>query len=98
MFLGLVAGACLAPTLPLPPPSKPDVEGPDDQGNVTLRGSVQPDAWVIAQNATNGDGDSQRASSDGSYVLVFAAASGDEIALYYRIGTEESSSLLFQIP
>jgi hypothetical protein len=63
---GLVASACLSPTLPLPPPSRPVIEGPDEQGNVTLSGNVIPEAEVYAHNTETDRIDGQLTSSSES--------------------------------
>src|SRR5512145_1402658 len=41
---------CLSPTLPMPPPAKPDIEGPDERGIFVLSGHVLPESHVYADN------------------------------------------------
>ena len=98
--LGVAASsACLAPTLPLPPPGKPDIEGPDQNGQVTLSGYVEPKAQVVALNlADRTEGDAAFADDAGAYELVLAAEVNDRIVLYYRSGTTVSPSIEFVIP
>lgn len=93
-----LAAACLSPTLPLPPPSKPTVEGPDQQGMVTLSGRVQEGASVYAANMRTGDIRGQiDLDSDGDYSFQIPAQAGDELELWYTLGTEESPSIVFRI-
>ena len=92
----LVAG-CLSPTLPLPPPSRPDVQGPDQEGMVTLDGAVQGDAAVYAANPRTGDIRGQLTGADGHYHFQIAAEVGDELELWYSVGTTSSPSIVFQI-
>lgn len=95
---GLVLAGCLSPTLPLPPPSKPTVEGPDQQGMVTLSGRTEEGADVFAANLRTGDIVGKiDIENDGLYVIVIAAEVGDEMQLWYTLGTEESPSIVFKI-
>ncbi len=89
---------CLSPTLPLPPPSKPTVEGPDEQGNVTLAGSVRAGATVYAQNNVTLSGVFTSDTPNGDYVLVLPANVGDEISVWYSLGTDMSSAVEFIVP
>lgn len=97
-WLGLVAVGCLAPTLPLPPPSRPDIEGPTPDGNVTLTGTAPPTTAVVAENLANGEIRGQRASAEGAYRIVIPALVGDRMALTYREGTDQSDVLFFVVP
>jgi hypothetical protein len=92
----LVAG-CLSPTLPLPPPSRPTVEGPDQDGMVTLDGAVQGDAAVYSANPRTGDIRGQFTAADGHYHFQIAAEVGDELELWYSVGTMNSPSIVIQI-
>ena len=90
---------CLSPTLPLPPPSRPDtVEGPDPAGNVRLSGTVLSNSLVYAYNSRNAQGVFQRVGADGRYDLLLAAQVGDEITLWYESGGEASPVLIVVIP
>lgn len=96
VLLLAVVGAfgCLSPTLPLPPPNRPDVEGPDASGRVTLSGWVQPGAHVYADNLHTGLSAGQQADlSTGNYRFQIGAEVGDRLAFYYRIGTDVSQAL-----
>jgi len=88
----LVAVGCLSPTLPLPPPSDPEVVGPNEQGLVRLSGAAPRDSWVTAFNRTTQRGFIQ-AVPDGTYELEFPAEVGDPIALWYEIGGRTSEPL-----
>ena len=95
--VALVVGGCLAPTLPLPPPSRPAVAGPDASGNVELTGSVQPDAEVYVRNYASNDIYGQITASDGAYDITLPAKIGDNVELWYTVGSQQSSSIEFQI-
>lgn len=97
-FLALVATSCLSPTLPLPPPNKPDVEGPDQQGMVILDGSLsENDAEVIAMNQRTGEIRGQRVDDNAHYRFPIGADIGDTMELWYTVGDEKSPTLLFVI-
>ena len=95
----LVPSACLSPTLPLPPPDRPDtIEGPDTDGNVRLSGTVPPNGVVYALNSATDIGAFQRTREDGHYDFLLAAVAGDEILLSYSLDRENSQTLRFAIP
>lgn len=95
--LALLVGGCLAPTLPLPPPSKPTVAGPDTDGNVELTGNVQPNAEVYVRNYASTDIYGQITGADGAYDITLPAQVGDQLELWYEIGKDQSPSIVFQI-
>ena len=43
---GLCLVSCLSPTLPLPPPNRPDVSAPDAEGFARIQGVAAPQAEV----------------------------------------------------
>lgn len=94
----LLASACLSPTLPLPPPSKPVIDGPDAEGNVTLTGTVTARATVYALNIGSGEGRFQVTGQDGAYAIVIPAQKGDELSVWYSLGTDDSPSVVFRVP
>jgi hypothetical protein len=95
---GLVLAGCLSPTLPLPPPNQPDVEGPDQQGMVTLRGGTEEGSVVFVENLRTGEVRGQRdLDGDGLYQIVIGAQLEDHMELWYTVGTEESPHLIFKI-
>ncbi|MFO0568702.1 MAG: hypothetical protein U0263_23775 [Polyangiaceae bacterium] len=97
LLSGLLLAGCLSPTLPLPPPSKPTVEGPDQNGMVTLDGWVEAEASVFAANMRTGDIRGQFTHETGHYRFEIPAQENDEIELWYQVGTTASPSILFQV-
>lgn len=92
------AWSCLSPTLPLPPPNRPDVEGPDVTGNVTLSGAVVPGGQVYANNLNNGQSAGQRANPQtGQYRFKLGARVGDAIDFFYIYDSATSEHLYFNI-
>ncbi|HLV20183.1 MAG TPA: hypothetical protein VKZ49_04855 [Polyangiaceae bacterium] len=96
-LLAALPVACLSPTLPLPPPGRPEVEGPTAEGQVTLTGSVKPRAHVQAANLRAGRSWGQFTGDDGRYTLVIEAQIGDEVVLWYSVGNDSSPSTVFTI-
>ena len=93
------ATSCLSPTLPLPPPSRPDkITGPDAQGLVTIEGSVLPNTVVYLQNSITRDGTFDSVGGDGRYVLSLRAELGTELWLWYARGADESPVTTFTVP
>ena len=93
LLAALAACSCLSPTLPLPPPSEPEVSGPTEQGLVRLQGSVRPNSWVFALNERTELAYAQATHETGRYDLEIRAEVGDEILLWYEIGNDKSESL-----
>lgn len=95
LWLGLALGVvgCLAPTLPLPPPDKPDIEGPDPRGYVTLSGYVPRRAMASALNTETGEIAGQVTGEDGYYRFQLQAQIGDELLFWYDRETERSPSV-----
>ena len=93
----LMLGACLAPTLPLPPPSEPAVDGPDENGVTTLSGKVEGGAWVYAINRASDQGAFEIAGDDGLYSLTLITQAGDRIQMWYTVGAQTSDQLEFEI-
>lgn len=93
----LMLGACLAPTLPLPPPSEPAVDGPDENGVTTLSGKVEGGAWVYAINRGSDQGAFEIAGDDGLYSLTLITQKGDKIQMWYTVGEQTSEMLEFEI-
>jgi hypothetical protein len=88
---GALAGGCLSPTLPLPPPSKPDVSAPDANGNVRVQGWVPGRSEAIARNERTDLLYGQLTDNSGQYDFLMPAQSCDWITLYYISGTELSA-------
>lgn len=94
LFAALAVSACLSPTLPLPPPSRPTVEGPDDRGYVRLSGRVSGRATVTALNARTSLLAGQQTDESGRYDFSIEATAGDEILFWYSRGNMTSSSVV----
>ncbi len=94
----LAMGACLSPTLPLPPPSEPTLSGPDEVGRIELAGRVKPGAWVFAMNHSTNAGAFSDTDEEGRYRIQLAASAGDSLSLWYEIEGNVSESLSIQVP
>jgi hypothetical protein len=97
----LGVAACASPTLPLPPPFRPDVSQVDASGVVTLTGApgaVPAGAVVYGYDLRDGRGDIFRAPDDGSFVLHVPAQAGDSISIWYEQGTVQSEALFVTVP
>jgi hypothetical protein len=76
----------------------PEVDGPDPAtGEVRLRGSVPSRAQVHAINLRTFDIRGQVVGTGGRYDFGLPAQVGDEVTMYYRQGTTESTSIIFII-
>jgi hypothetical protein len=95
---GLCLAGCLSPTLPLPPPSRPDVSAPDESGFARLQGIAAPKAEVIAWNHQNDLIAGQVTGDDSRYDFMIRAESGDFIELWYVEGGDESGSISITVP
>jgi hypothetical protein len=94
----LFATACLSPTLPLPPPDRPDVSAPDESGLVRLQGLAAPQAEVIALNHSNHVIAGQVTGDDSRYDFTIKAAVGDYIEVFYIQGADESPTVRVTVP
>jgi hypothetical protein len=104
LTVGLASG-CLSPTLPLPPPAAPEVDGPTAEGTATLRGRVpRANARVYAINWTRMEADDPRAfggdvaDGEGRYEFEIAAQPGDQCDLWYEFANDRSQVREFEIP
>lgn len=100
-----VLGGCLSPTLPVPPPGQPEIEGPDASGMVTLKGnagSAQPNAevtvWNPALDSGKGEGRTTIANPDGSWKETIPASSKQTLWVWQTVGYERSSQIEVHIP
>jgi hypothetical protein len=94
----MVVSSCMSPTLPLPPPNQPDVEGPDATGNVTLSGSVIPGANVYANNLdTRKSAGSKSDSQTGAYRFQIAATIGAQLEFFYIYDSVTSDRIRFTV-
>jgi hypothetical protein len=95
---GLWAAGCLSPTLPLPPPDRPDVSAPDAGGYVRLQGIAVPQAEVIAWNHGNDLIAGQVTGDDARYDFTIKADADDLIELWYVQGSDESPTVRVTVP
>jgi hypothetical protein len=95
---GLTLASCLSPTLPLPPPGRPDVTAPDESGLVRLQGMAATNAEVIAWNHDNDVIAGQVTKDSPRYDFKIQAKVGDYIELWYIQGDDESQTVRFNVP
>jgi hypothetical protein len=97
VWLGAVLFAavtgCLAPTLPLPPPSTPEVSSVSE-GVVRFKGSVESESEVFALDR-NSNVIAGQYTHTGQYDFTLAAQDRDEISFWYVHGTVESPPIEF---
>jgi hypothetical protein len=94
----LLAVACYSPTLPLPPPGKPEVSAIVGQpGYYRLVGRVEPQADVFARNRRT-DLNAGQFTSSGSYDFVVQGEEGDQMELWYIVGADVSPRVAFLLP
>lgn len=89
---------CLAPTLPLPPPARPEITAPDESGMVHIRGSVRSGAEVFAKNRRTLQIVGEETDETGDYDLVMAAESNDRIVVWYTDGVDDSDLVEVLVP
>lgn len=94
-LLGLSGVACLSPTLPMPPPSPPDVEMVG-QGQYRLSGSIPKSGMVLVLNGRTGIVNGEVAEP--AYSFVVSAEPGDRMGIWYVTGQISSDSTWFRIP
>ena len=95
---GVCLVSCLSPTLPLPPPDRPDLSAPDASGLVRLQGVAAPQAEVIAWNHNTDLIAGQVTGDDSRYDFTMKAQANDLIELWYVQGSDESQSIRFVVP
>ena len=98
LLAALCLVSCLSPTLPLPPPDRPDVSSPDDSGFVRLQGVAAPRSEVIAWNRASDLIAGQVTGDDSRYDFTMKAAVSDNISLWYIQGDEESQTGTVTVP
>ena len=92
--LGALAAGCISPTLPLPPPSPPDVVA-IGQGQYQLTGSLPVQGTVIIVNTRTSLLYGQ--ANTYLYKLDVAAHEGDVMALWYEVDDVQSDSASFTV-
>lgn len=97
MVSGLLVG-CLAPTLPLPPPSRPEVTTPDAAGMIHIRGTVRPKAEVLAKNLRTLKIVGEETDESGAYDLIMEAEIDDRLIIWYTDGGDESDLTEVTVP
>ena len=95
---GVCLASCLSPTLPLPPPDRPDLSAPDAGGQVRLQGVAAPQAEVIAWNHNTDLIAGQVTGDDSRYDFTMKADVNDVIELWYVQGSDESQSIRLVVP
>jgi hypothetical protein len=98
LMAGVCLVSCLSPTLPLPPPDRPDVSAPDESGYVRLQGVAAPRAEVIAWNHNTDLIAGQVTGDDSRYDFTMKAEANDFIELWYVVGSEESQTVRITVP
>jgi hypothetical protein len=93
-----LAGACAAPTLPLPPPDPAPLTAPDADGMVTVRGRALERALVFVFNEDTEHGVITIADDMGDFETQIAAASGDTLTLWQRVGTDDGALVSQTVP
>lgn len=101
----LAVGACTAPTLPLPPPTQPDVSASTEVGKVHLssKGGVQPNAIVVVFNRNPDVARDKRvggaqADPEGSWEADVWASPGDYLDVSQEFGSTRSSVTTIRVP
>lgn len=95
--VGLCATACLAPTLPLPPPD-PVVEPPDEFGNARVSGNTEPNGLITALNERTGLTYGTRTGVTGFYEFFVQAQTGDELTVWVEVGGRQSDLATVLVP
>jgi hypothetical protein len=98
LLAALLAGSCYAPTLPLPPPVRPDISEQTETGTYRLSGSVMPNSLVVAFNTRTELAAGQQTGDDGLYDFEIAAEPGDALHFWYVVGVDQSPPITFGIP
>jgi hypothetical protein len=99
LLAGLLAVACYSPTLPLPPPGKPDVSAVEGKpGYYRLVGQVQPRGEVFARNRDTNLNYGQQTGDSGRYDFEVQGEAGDEMDLWYAVSDETSPRVFFVLP
>ncbi|MGC4070101.1 MAG: hypothetical protein QM784_36675 [Polyangiaceae bacterium] len=99
LVLSLGVLGCLSPTMPLPPPSRPEIDGPDGSGRVVLSGRIPKANSVYVDNLSTGYSAGQALDPEsGAYRFSMAASVGNRMSMFYRVGATDSEARLFKSP
>jgi hypothetical protein len=94
----MVGLGCYSPTLPLPPPVKPDITQ-TETGAYHVEGGVLPAAQVFVLNQRTLLIDGQQADRVGIYGFdLHGAEAGDVMSIWYEAGTDLSPTTAFVLP
>jgi hypothetical protein len=97
LLFAIGAGACLSPTLPLPPPEEPDsISQGSEDGFWDVRGSNTPGSVVLVKNLSTGliSGVEDK-DGDGRYFVRVAGELCDGAEVYEIVGTDTSDATFF---
>jgi hypothetical protein len=97
----LALGGCLAPTLPVPPPSQPDITAPDADGNVTLRGrpgGATGNAEITVFKPENETFVGALSKADGSWLIQIRARSKEKLWVWQTVGYDRSGHIEVEVP
>lgn len=90
------AGACLSPTLPLPPPEEPSLVSAGTDGTWQVGGTCLSGAQVVVVNQATGRGEVYvDRDSVGRYSVTIEGQACDVIVLSQRLGDESSGETRF---
>jgi hypothetical protein len=93
-----LVGGCLSPTLPLPPPSPPEVTETDVQGVYRVTGTVPANSHVTTWNLSSDLSFGQQTRGNGAYHFLVTGEQGDPMLIYYVIATDQSDATDFRLP
>src|SRR5262249_40147004 len=89
---------CLSPTLPLPPPAKPDIEQVGT-GEYRFTGTVPTAGFVyILNKRTESGGLDITTESNKAYDITLSAAPNDPMQIWYQAGDAVSDIQPFETP
>lgn len=106
LLAAIVAAAvgCASPTLPLPPPSQPEVSLEPGEPQATVAGDATPGALVMILNDDLGTGVIATAGRDGRYVAKVdvkwtdasnAKLKANTLEIWQRVGNGDSPPILY---
>jgi hypothetical protein len=106
LAMAVALGACVSPTLPLPPPETPIISQGSALNRFVLtagKGGAKQNAFIITINQNPTIPREERvagtqAEADGSWRVELFAEPGDRIDITQESGTERSPSLSVTIP
>lgn len=101
-FLGVVSAlffvGCLSPTLPLPPPGRPQISSPDEMGMVRVSGTVRSRATALVLNSRTDRIAGQKTDTSGKYDIEIEAQVRDRLVIWYEVGDETSQIVEVYVP